>query len=89
MPLPEKIKNAPTLTLGLQLYYSAFTELTTCRPIGNFGEGPISWIAVTTWADVNDVWGEQREELHYHIQKMDEVYLKYKAAQIEKQMKKK
>lgn len=83
MPLPPKIANAPELQVGLEFYYSAFLELTSCRFLG-FGEGPISYLAMQNYCEVNDVVGEQRDDLVYHIQQMDAAYLKWRGTQLEK-----
>lgn len=79
MPLPERIKTAPELFLGLDLYYRAFLDLTSCRNVGSGSEGPIPWIAILQWAEAYQLSGEQREDLFYHIGVMDDVYLKFKA----------
>jgi hypothetical protein len=85
-PLPDKIANAPRLLLGLEMFYVAFADLTTCRYPGDKIDGRISWKAITDWCDAFGIVGEQREDVYHHIFKMDEVYLdhqlaKYKAAQ--------
>jgi hypothetical protein len=76
--LPERIKNAPELQLGLELYYGAFLELSSCRSVGFGAEGPIPWTAVNQWARAHQLSEEQEEDLLYHIERMDEVYLKFK-----------
>lgn len=84
MPLPEKIKNAPMLELGLELYYVAFLDLNTCRHIG-FGEGPIPWAVTRQMADEElGLEDEQREDLFYYVAKMDTAYLEYRAKETEK-----
>lgn len=82
MPLPERIKNAPELLLGLELYYRAFLDLTSCRGNGYGTEGPIPWTATHEWANAHNLSGEQREDLFYFIPHMDEVYLKFKAKKL-------
>lgn len=72
MPLPDAIKNAPELTFGLELYYRAFLDLTTTRMQI---EGPISWLAMMKWAEVNELEPEQIDALTYHISRMDSVYI--------------
>lgn len=67
---------------GLQLYYRAFMDLTSCRAALYGAEGPIKWTAIVMWADVNGLDGEQLEDLMYHIGKMDVVYLEHKAKKI-------
>lgn len=72
MPLPKAIQNAPSLFMGLELYYGAFVDLNTCR-IG-MGDGPISWMAVHEYAAINKFDEDQTEDLHYYITKMDEAF---------------
>lgn len=89
MPLPEKIRNAPSLELGLDLFYVAFMDLTSCRAVG-FGEGPIPWTATRIMADEElGLAGEQREDLFYYIGRMDTVYLEHRAKKQESKAKEK
>ena len=57
-------------------------DLTTCRGTGYGTEGPISWLSIRDWANEYSVEGEQREDLFYHIQKLDEVYLTFKGKKL-------
>jgi len=82
MPLPEKIANAPELKLGLEIFYVAFMELTTCRAFGGMGEGPISWLTIHQYCTINKIKGEQREDMMYFISNLDAKYLEYKAEKI-------
>lgn len=84
MPLPEKIRNAPELQLGLELYFEAFWDLTSCRSVG-FGVGPISHIAVLEYARLHDLDDEQREDLAYYIRAMDGHFLKWEQSKTGKQ----
>lgn len=74
--LPEQIQNAPELFDGLEIYWNAFGDLTTCRSIG-FGVGPIPWTAIRDYADEYQFVGEQRILLFRHIRAMDMAYLDY------------
>lgn len=76
-PLPEKIANAPELMLGLELYYSAFWDLTTCRQLGFGAAGAIPWSAIKDYAVAFDFDEEQAEDLFYFIRKMDNAYLEF------------
>lgn len=82
MPLPEKIKNAPALLQGLELYYMAFMDLTTCRGQGYGSEGPIGWLQMFDYCCVYDISGEQQEDLFYHVQHLDRAYLEYKSKKL-------
>lgn len=78
LPLPERIKNAPQLELGLELYYTAFLDLMTSR--GGMGDGAISWQVAQEYGLVNSFDEEQIEDLHYHITRMDDAYMKWNKA---------
>lgn len=82
----DKVPVAPELRMGLELYYSAFWDLHTCRPIG-MGEGPISWLSVDAYATARGFDEEQRDDLHHHIRVMDRAYLEHRAKQAEKDAK--
>ena len=62
---------------------TAYLELTTCRSLG-YGEGPIPWTAVHTYCTVNEITGDQRDDLFYHIRFLDTEYLKWRAKEMEK-----
>lgn len=72
-PIPEKIKNAPELRMGLELYLGAFLDLDQDRPVG-FGFPPIPWGTVFDYCERLDIVGEQREDLLYHVKALDRVY---------------
>lgn len=79
LPLPARIQNAPSLELGLELYYGAFLDLHTCRPLG-LDEGPIRWIDIHDYADRLELSEDQRDDLHYHVRAMDNAYLDWRRA---------
>ena len=83
LPLPTTIQNAPQLTIGLEMYYKAFFDLTTCRTGLHGTEGPIVWTAVIKWAETYELDEEQRDDLVHHIGQMDEVYLRFKTKKLE------
>lgn len=83
MPLPDTIANAPELGPGLDFFYMAFLDLTSCRELGH-AVGPISWLTIQRYAEVYEVEGEQREDLFYYVQGMDDAYLKRAAAKAKK-----
>lgn len=87
MPLPDKIANAPELLFGLDVFYIAFMDLTSCRGGGYGTEGPISWLAINQYADAKRFDDEQREDLFYFVGKLDLVYLDYKTKKIKESSK--
>jgi hypothetical protein len=84
MPLPQSIANAPELYEGLELFYVAFMELTTCRALG-MAEGPIPWTAVQSYCNELGLVGEQREDMFFHIREMDTCYLEFRAKKTQQQ----
>lgn len=75
LPIPEKIKNAPQLRLGLQIFLSAFMDLSSCRPVG-FGLQPIPWTAVHEYCIALGLDAIQVEDMHYFIEQLDTAWLK-------------
>ena len=75
-PLPDRIKNAPELMLGLELYFGAFFDLSSSR--SGLGDGPISFMSVREYAQIYEFSEEQTEDLHYFILEMDKVFLDWK-----------
>lgn len=76
IPLPEKIQNAPELQPGLELYYTAFLELSTCRPPG-WSVSAIPWTAIAEYGKLNGFEGEQLDDLFTFTRAMDTAYLRH------------
>lgn len=74
-PVPMRIQNAPELMIGLEIYYVAFLNLTTCRT-----DGVISWKIIDDYADRIGFSEEQREDLFYFIPYLDAVYQNHREA---------
>lgn len=85
MPLPEALRNAPSLHMGLEFYWNAFRHLSTCRESGFGGVGRITYFMCTQYCRENDIEGDQRDDLIVVILAMDETYIEY----CDKQSKKK
>ncbi len=75
-PLPKALADAPELLPGLDLYYYAFVDLSTCRSMG-FGPGPIPWTAISEYARARGLEREQTDDLFYHIPLLDAAYLEH------------
>lgn len=82
LPLPDRIAKAPEVFFGLEIYYIAFMDLTSCRGTGYGTEGPINWLAINQYADAKGFEDEQREDLFYFVQNLDMVYLGFKTKKI-------
>jgi len=78
LPLPAKIREAPSLFQGLELYYDAFLELSSCRFTG-FALGPIPWTAMRDYAEAFELDEEQKDDLFYFVRAMDVAYLEHQA----------
>lgn len=74
MPLPERIKNAPELTPGLELFYNGFIECGTCRQIG-MAVGPIPYTDLVAYCAGHEIEGEQREDFLWLAQRLDQKYM--------------
>lgn len=74
-PLPPQIVNAPRLRAGLEMFYSAFWDLSSDRALGFGSVGRIPWSSIEAWADRHELSWDQREELHFVIRKMDRIYI--------------
>ena len=76
LPLPAKIANAPSLQLGLQMYWSSFMELSSCRPTG-WGVGPIPWDAMRDYAREYELTESETTDFKQILRAMDNAYLEY------------
>lgn len=72
--LPDPWRNIPQVESRLEWYFSAFSELSTCRQIG-MGVGPIPWTAIVQYQDRHNL----KEELGFLelIRDMDLVYISF------------
>ncbi len=77
------MQDAPELNLGLELYYLAFFDLSTCRP-GGFSVTEIPWLAIKEYGVSHGMEGEQLEDLFYYIRAMDKVYIQHHVSKAEK-----
>lgn len=76
LPLPKKIRDAPELHLGLEFYFSAFFDLTTCRP-GGMGMYPIPWKEILRYGLFFQLSFDQMEDLFFFMRRMDEAWITY------------
>ena len=80
-PLPKAIQDKPQLMPGLELFFTAFVDLNTCR--GGMGDGPIPWIVIQEYCDYIEVHGEQRMRMHACVRAMDIVFLEHHRKKID------
>jgi hypothetical protein len=69
-PIPDRIKDAPDVNLGLNLYLTAFFDLDAERSHG-FGYSRIPWTRMREYAEYNEFDEEQFEDLVFFIRKLD------------------
>lgn len=67
------------------MYYSAYLDLSSCR---QGGEGPISWLSISEYADKVEIHGEQREDLIYFTSHLDATHLEFKAKKLKESLSK-
>lgn len=75
--MPQKILDAPELHLGLELYWTAYEDLSSCRPSGFGTVLPISTTTALDYAGAMGLDGEQTEALVYLVRRMDEAFRKW------------
>jgi hypothetical protein len=80
MPLPQKFIDKPKLTPGLEFYWRAFWELSTCRAIG-MSEGPVPWTAMDRYALRYELEEEDFDRFVLIMKGMDIVYIKIRDVQ--------
>lgn len=73
--LPTRVENAPQVQLGLELYWIAYSDLTTCRPPSFAGVPPIPWTAIATYAQINMLDHEQFSDLVYFVRQLDDEFM--------------
>lgn len=74
--LPDKIKEAPQILPGLELYYEAFTELSSSRNSG-MSIGAIPWTAIDRWAERYEIEEDDFERLAIYIRMLDAEFIKF------------
>ncbi|APL99129.1 tail chaperonin [Bordetella phage MW2] len=76
MPLPNSIQNAPELNLGLELFYTGFLDLTSCRQTG-MSLGPIPMLSILEYGMIHGIEGEQLDDFVWFVQRLDQKYLEW------------
>jgi len=77
VPLPDRIRDAPQLWVGMAYAYDAFAQLNSTRPQTLDGPGDIPWTAVDAFCRSRGLGGDDREDLFYYIRAMDAAFRKY------------
>ena len=75
-PLPKEIEEAPELLPGLEIYFDGFFDLCYDRQMG-MGFGPIQWMTIETYCNVQGFDPDQKEAFHGHCRAMDAIWLEF------------
>ena len=62
--------------LGMELYYNAFAELSTCRQQG-MGPAPIPFTAILDYSRCFEFDPEQSDDLFFFVRELDRAFLDY------------
>ncbi len=73
-PMPDRIANAPTLQIGLQLYLQAFFDLDAERSHA-MAVTPIPWTSICAYAFAHNLDDEQREDLLFLVRRLDNAHM--------------
>lgn len=76
-PIPDRIANAPNLTLGLELYFQAFFDLDSERGIGFGAVSRIPFSSIVEYCRAYDFSMDEMEDLIRIIRDMDLAYIHY------------
>lgn len=71
-PVPEHIKNAPQLEMGLEYYFEAFREISTERRTPT---SPIPASAIRNFCRDYGLDEEMADDVYSHVMGMDDAYL--------------
>lgn len=71
-PLPDAIKNAPDLRIGLEFFYNAFVDLNRDRT--GMGDGPISWATIEDYGRSIGLEEDDRDDLHFFVEALDSAF---------------
>lgn len=76
MPIPTKIKNAPILYMGLEIFLTGFMDLDSDRQSG-WSVGRIPRGVVVDYCISLGLDEDQTEDMQHHIRELDVAYLNY------------
>lgn len=75
LDVPEAVRGQPQVPAHLDLYWRAFSALSTDRPLGFGGAGPIPWTAIDRYAARLGLGAEECERLAQIVGRVDEAFL--------------
>lgn len=74
-PVPNKIADQPVLSEADEIFWLAFTHLTTER----IPDGAIPWQAIVRWAEYYGLDDEDAEDLIEVVRALDSAYINYQS----------
>lgn len=85
-PIPDKILQYEELLPGLEFYLEAYLDLCSDKQFG-FGEGPVPWSAIDTYAKRYDIEGDDFDRLVNVIRAADAQILEAKQKKSKRELK--
>jgi hypothetical protein len=79
---PKFLRDRPSLLPGLEIYYNAFMDLSTCRNNG-MGVGPIPITAIYEYCDRQGFDEDICEALFDHVRAMDSEFIRHHNSKID------
>jgi hypothetical protein len=76
-PIPERIANAPQLSLGSIFYLQAFFDLDSERPQGYSTPGRIPWSAIVGYGEYHGLTPEEIDVLVHYVRALDNENLRW------------
>jgi hypothetical protein len=73
-PIPDRILNAPQLSVCLEFFFDSFWKLSSCRPSG-MGPGPIPVTAILEYGRFHNCDNELMNDLIEYVMMLDQLYL--------------
>jgi len=70
---PKFLRERPSVMVGLEIFYEAFHELSSCRQIG-LGIGPLPFTAIVDYCDRFEMDEAQTIEI---LRRMDDLFLEH------------
>lgn len=76
LKVPDRIVNQPDLMPGLELFYTAFINLSSDR-LSAFELGPIPTMSILNYASYHEIEGVDAQNFLYIIRCMDNVFINF------------
>lgn len=74
-PIPDKVRDAPELRKGLELYFNAYMDLDDERQYGMMGACALPWSSIAMYSQFYGLDEEQTESMLFLVRRMDRANL--------------